>query len=176
AAGIPQARCVNFAAVAGDNAACRISSGIFGLSPSFAAGSSPTRVLTRARGVRCGRQFRRLSVQPAKESNVTSYEQRGPRYGAAHRQLLLAQAPARKLVLKWREDWRAEMVRRKRQGRKVYEAAPDGGLAGALARSEFGRFYWNGQLDRQLASAMKRRPKKAGQSRDGGKRDGKPLK
>jgi len=105
---------------------------------------------------------------------VTSYEQRGSRnQGAAYRQL--EHAPARKLVLKWREDWRAEMARRGRQA-KTYHAPPDGVFAGAIARAEFGRFYWNGGLDRQLKSAMKRRPKKDEKHRNAGKRDGKTRK
>jgi hypothetical protein len=32
------------------------------------------------------------------------------------------------------------------------------GFAEALARSEFGRFYWNESLERRLNEAMRRRP------------------
>jgi len=33
-------------------------------------------------------------------------------------------------------------------------------FAAAIARDEFGRFYWNGKLARQLIEAMARRPAK----------------
>jgi hypothetical protein len=33
------------------------------------------------------------------------------------------------------------------------------GFAEALARSEFGRFYWNDSLERQLTEAMRHRPR-----------------
>jgi hypothetical protein len=68
------------------------------------------------------------------------------------------QGPAIELVVKWRAAWRAEMARRRKK-RKVYELPRDGVFAAAIARAEFGRFYWNGRLARQLKSAMKRRRK-----------------
>jgi hypothetical protein len=92
---------------------------------------------------------------------MTFHEYRGPRrrHGAGHRRPSpTKQAPAIALVLKWREAWRAQMAR-KRKKEKVYELPRDGVFAAAMARAEFGRFYWNDRLARQLKSAMKRRPK-----------------
>jgi hypothetical protein len=51
-------------------------------------------------------------------------------------------------------------------------------FAAAIARDEFGRFYWNGKLARQLIEAMARRPGKKNRPNHPGKvarRDGHPY-
>lgn len=95
-------------------------------------------------------------------------------------------AALRKLAMQWREEWRHEVAagegqregncNRNRNGvgrlaptpkkataKQRTEAAK---FAAAMARNEFGRFYWNGKLAGQLASATKagpaqRRPRKS---------------
>lgn len=82
-------------------------------------------------------------------------------------------AALRKRTMQWREEWRAEVSARRGEanghgraarGPKVTPAgkkrATGGQFAAAVARQEFGRFYWNGKLAGQLASAMKERPAK----------------
>jgi len=79
-------------------------------------------------------------------------------------------------VLRWREEWRAEMAARAGEGpRKAngHAAEPKmprmakradgaaGHFAGAVARNELGRFYWSGQQEEALAEARKKRKAKA---------------
>jgi hypothetical protein len=77
---------------------------------------------------------------------------------------LLARAVA------WRDNWRAEVAARGGEALGEARAEPcrapapaparkdAAQFAAAVARREFGRFYWNGRLAEQLASAMEGGP------------------
>ncbi len=75
-----------------------------------------------------------------------------------------------KLALQWRAEWRAktcavEPPRPRRTARKPVKpesATGDAAFAAAIARAEFGRFYWNGTLDNRLKAAMRPRLKDGG--------------
>ena len=75
-------------------------------------------------------------------------------------------ANVRKLGRQWREEWQAEKAGRaaRSDGSAASEPKPTSksaagqGFAAAIARAEFGRFYWNGSLDRRLKAAMTRHP------------------
>jgi hypothetical protein len=78
-------------------------------------------------------------------------------------------AAVRKLGLTWREDWGAEKAGRieaangapaaaSKGAERESKAAGGGNFAEGIARAEFGRFYWNARLERELAAASKRRP------------------
>jgi hypothetical protein len=80
-----------------------------------------------------------------------------------------------KLAVEWRNEWRAKTscrdmepartVRVAQQPRRRKPVPPtrgDAAFATAIARAEFGRFYWNEALDGRLKAAMER-------SRDGKK-------
>lgn len=79
-------------------------------------------------------------------------------------------------ALEWRDEWRAEVATR--QGVALDPQPSDAPparnnaarFAAAIARHEFGRFYWNGRLARQLAAAVKggstgRRSRKSGHTK-----------
>src|SRR5436853_474680 len=53
------------------------------------------------------------------------------------------------------------------------EDGADAAFAAAIARAEFGRFYWNATLDGRLKVAMQPRPKDADKTGAGLKRNGK---
>jgi hypothetical protein len=125
-----------------------------------------------------------LSGSPTKENDVQSHEHRGSRRrrGELRRQQLLEMAPAFSLGLEWREMWRAEQACKAKQEREEGRVASDsrradhaaraaGGaeFAAAIARAEFGRFYWNEKLE--LAPPRRR----VDGSRDGRKRNGKEV-
>ncbi len=67
-------------------------------------------------------------------------------------------------ALKWREEWQAEMAARRAKAnggathRAPRAAKPNGdaGFANAVARNEFGRFYWD--PERAAAPGKKARP------------------
>jgi hypothetical protein len=85
--------------------------------------------------------------------------------------------------IRWRDEWRAEVAaaRHGEANRNGFAkpksavlrrpARPDRSeaakFATAMARDEFGRFYWNGKLARQLAQALAAGPpaRKAGTSK-----------
>jgi hypothetical protein len=93
------------------------------------------------------------------------------------------------LAIEWRDKWRAEVAARKetasqngvaksnsavspwRATPKQTEAAK---FATAIARHEFGRFYWNGQLAEQLVQALERPPskEKTGKSKPASRKKG----
>ncbi len=99
----------------------------------------------------------------------------------AHTRLRRGRVPARPLSAEeaavllgdaraWRDEWRAEVATRQgvsldrepSQVRPALRFAPARNnaaqFAAAMARCEFGRFYWNGRLAAQLAGAMKDGP------------------
>jgi hypothetical protein len=95
---------------------------------------------------------------------------RAPEDMALARAIMLAR------VLKWREEWQAEIAARggqeagkanghaatprmRRMPRRTDDSANH--FAGAVARNEFGRFYWNGQQEEALAEARRKRKTKA---------------
>jgi hypothetical protein len=122
----------------------------------------------------------RLSVQPAKESTVTSDQDRDARrrLGASRSWTAQELAAIRELGRQWRDAWRAEKTTpaEKPNGpaadstpaQPERKAIVGADFAAGIARAEFGRFYWNERLDGQLKAAMTRRPR-----RDGNKRGGK---
>jgi hypothetical protein len=106
------------------------------------------------------------------EENLKINEHRRSRHLPA-RSLSPEQAAAlRKRTMQWREEWRAEVAARRGEANGHGPAAPgqkatpakkranDGRFAAAVARQEFGRFYWNGKLAGHLAKTMKERPAK----------------
>jgi hypothetical protein len=119
----------------------------------------------------------RLSVQPAKESNVTSHQDRDARrrLGASRPWTAQELAAVRELGRQRRDAWRAEKsglaekpngaAADSRPARPEPEPRPRADFAVGIARAEFGRFYWNGTLDGQLKAAMTRRPKRDGKTR-----------
>jgi hypothetical protein len=58
------------------------------------------------------------------------------------------------------EDRRAASSARRRQETKQQARDARERFARAMARAEFGRFYWNDELDSQLRQALQRRPAK----------------
>ena len=79
-----------------------------------------------------------------------------PAAAALGRAIMLARA------LKWREEWQAEMAARRAQAnggvarRAPARAAKHNGsaeFANAVARNEFGRFYWNDTLQAASSAA-----------------------
>ena len=85
-------------------------------------------------------------------------EDRGSRRrrGELQRQKLLEQAPAHSLGLEWRAMWRAEQTGKAKQARpngsaepkskraeRVRDQSDAAAFAAAIARAEFGRFYWS---------------------------------
>jgi len=120
----------------------------------------------------------RLSVQPAKESNVTSHQHRDARrrLGASRPWTAQELAAVRELGRQWRDAWRAEKnglaenlngaaAAEPRPARAERKAIAGADFAAGIARAEFGRFYWNETLDGQLKAAMTRRPKRDGKTR-----------
>jgi hypothetical protein len=57
------------------------------------------------------------------------------------------------------EDRRAAPARRRQDTNQQTKDAREK-FARAMARAEFGRFYWNDELDSQLRKALQRRPAK----------------
>jgi hypothetical protein len=115
--------------------------------------------------------LRRPSVQPARETNVTIHEHRGPRrVGVIRKRSAEELAAERRLGLVWREEWGAEKagqsqlangsaVGASKHPPSVQKTANSGRFAEGIARAEFGRFYWNARLERAL-DAARRRPKR----------------
>jgi len=121
-------------------------------------------VRTRARADRGGR-IRGCRFEP-KEKDVKSDEHRRSRRDApvdtrTPEEAALARAVVLARVLRWREEWQAEIAARQaeREGRKPNgqtppDAAPRpqrrdgnaGQFAAGVARSELGRFYWDSKL------------------------------
>jgi hypothetical protein len=75
----------------------------------------------------------------------------------------------------WRDEWRAEVAARRgganhnefakpKSAASLPPARPErskaANFAAAIARNEFGRFYWNGKLARQLAQTLAAGPPK----------------
>jgi hypothetical protein len=56
------------------------------------------------------------------------------------------------------ESRRASSAARRRQETKQQTKDAREKFARAMARAEFGRFYWNDELDSQLRKALQRRP------------------
>jgi hypothetical protein len=91
------------------------------------------------------------------------------------RPLTPAEAAAiRALGLQWRDDWRAEIAARNgaTSGHAIGASAPRprkpakdaaAQFAAAVARDEFGRFYWNQTQQEALANSLRNgRPKRPG--------------
>jgi hypothetical protein len=125
----------------------------------------------------CGRR-----LQP-EEKQMPSHEHRRSRRQAPvdprpPEQVALARAIMLARVLRWREEWQAEMAARRGEaprrtnGHAVAPRAPRrdddaGRFAGAVARNELGRFYWGGAQEDALIAARKGRkakqkPRKSG--------------
>jgi hypothetical protein len=114
--------------------------------------------------------FRRPSVQPARETYVTIHEHRGPRrFGAIRKPSVEELAAERRLGLALREEWRAEKADQtetvigsaagaSKPARRAGKSARAASFAEGIARAEFGRFYWNGRLERALDATRKRGP------------------
>jgi hypothetical protein len=71
----------------------------------------------------------------------------------------------REMALKWREDWRAEVAPRTRDGQadgnrlsppSPRPAKQTAEFARALARAEFGRFYWSDEPAGQLIEGFRK--------------------
>jgi hypothetical protein len=91
------------------------------------------------------------------------------------------------IFIRWRDEWRAEAAAALRGEASdngfakpkstvlQRPARPDRSeaakFATAIARDEFGRFYWNGKLARQLAQALAARPqgRRTGASKPAGR-------
>ena len=94
----------------------------------------------------------------------------------AQRQLTAQQLAAAKVeAFACREEWRAELAARAAAANDAHDQAssrviaPDpqksardasGRFAAALARAEFGRFYWSDKLAKQLAQSSRRNGRK----------------
>jgi hypothetical protein len=93
------------------------------------------------------------------------------------------------LAIEWRDKWRVEVVARKGMASQNGVAKPNSAVspwratperteaakfATAIARHEFGRFYWNGKLAEHLVQALERRPsgEKAGTSKPTSRKKG----
>jgi hypothetical protein len=69
------------------------------------------------------------------------------------------------LALEWRDAWRTEAATRDANGTAAVKEpakarrSDTARFATAIARSEFGRFYWSGALAGQLAKAMEGGPR-----------------
>lgn len=101
---------------------------------------------------------------------MTSHDHKRRRFASA-KGLTPEQAEAiRRLVCGWRDDWRAEIAarngaanapaqRRDAKSSRAVKTQQAGAakFATAIARDEFGRFYWSGKQARQLAQALNRR-------------------
>jgi len=104
---------------------------------------------------------------------VTIHEHRGRRrLGTTRKPSAEELAAERKVGLARREDWRAEKAGQidAANGSAAGPAKPapgvgGGGFAAGIARAEFGRFYWNAQLERALAAAQRRGPRRDGKKR-----------
>jgi hypothetical protein len=73
----------------------------------------------------------------------------------------------RRLVIAWRDEWRLDVATRQSDGglaegrlntASTKSPKDSAKFAAAMARQEFGRFYWNGKLAAELASTPKPRP------------------
>jgi hypothetical protein len=123
--------------------------------------------------------FRRPSVPPARETNVTFHEHRGSRrrLDPIRKESAEELAAIRKLGLTWRETWRAEKAGpiETANGQAAAASTPSqrdskstGGssFAEGIARAEFGRFYWNAKLERALRAARGPGTKHNGRKRE----------
>jgi hypothetical protein len=68
-------------------------------------------------------------------------------------------AAAHEEALKWRDRWRAEMAAPP-QTKPKHAANGIARFAKALARAEFGRFYWSDALTRQLTNGLRKAKRK----------------
>ena len=114
----------------------------------------------------------RRSRPVSRSRGMAPVDSRPPEAIALSRAIMLAR------TLRWREEWQAEIAARaaakadKMNGHAVEPAIrrpprrADAEFAGAVARNEFGRFYWSGAQDNALAAARrggkaKEKPRKA---------------
>jgi hypothetical protein len=102
---------------------------------------------------------------------VTSHDHKRRRFASAKALTPEQAAAIRRLVCGWRDDWRAEIAAHngaaangsapRREGKSPRPAktqqAGAAKFATAIARDEFGRFYWSGKQARQLAQALNRK-------------------
>jgi hypothetical protein len=91
---------------------------------------------------------------------TASVDSRPPEETALARAILLARA------FRWREEWRAEVAARaeRTNGHAIEQMVaktrrrtrdPAEQFAAAIARDDFGRFYWTAELDEQLSEARR---------------------
>jgi hypothetical protein len=116
--------------------------------------------------------IRRPSARAERENNVHTHGHRKSGRRPAQRDWLTPEqhAAAFAQALTWRQRWRDEMVARNREEdaekiQTVKRPRQTNGLdrakfAAAVARAEFGRFYWDGRKDRLSANGRKRSDKK----------------
>jgi hypothetical protein len=109
---------------------------------------------------------------------VTSHDHKRRRFASAKGLTPEQVAAIRRLACGWRDNWRAEIAARngaatnapaqRRDGKSSRPAktqqAGTTRFANAIARDEFGRFYWSGEQAKQLAQALNR---KAGRKQPG---------
>jgi hypothetical protein len=110
-----------------------------------------------------------FAAVPAQEKNM-SFDEHSQTRGRPPIRIL---TPAN--FIKWRDEWRAEMESRRGGTNHNGFAKPKPALsprparperrnranfATAIARNQFGRFYWSGKLARQLAETLASGPPK----------------
>jgi hypothetical protein len=123
-------------------------------------------------------------VEPTKEKEMSMQDRRRPLRGRAepepaNKPSAEELAARHKLALLWRDEWRAKTpvgmeppaqpalsVRKPAEHETSIVA---GTFAAAIARAEFGRFYWNEKLDDQLKAAMQPRSKDESKNKRNGK-------